>query len=134
MIPKLTCLLLRIGQAEFSELVQLRATSPNEALQVLLRGKKMTFTTGIARNVAKDDLEAQREALSSHGYSAYSSSGSKTPRRIMSVSQPVKVISSRPSDSRFEVSSKNTSFISSARNTLPSRVRRYAIGPWSTCE
>ena len=47
MIPKLTCLLLKTGQAEFSELVQLRATSPNEALQVLLRGKKMTFTTGI---------------------------------------------------------------------------------------
>ena len=26
MIPKLTCLLLKTGQAEFSELVQLRAT------------------------------------------------------------------------------------------------------------
>jgi hypothetical protein len=34
----------------------------------------------MARNVAKDDLEAQREALSSHRYSAYSSRGSKTPR------------------------------------------------------
>ena len=56
----------------------------------------------MARNVPKDDLEAQREALSSHGYSAYSSSGSKTPRRIMSVSQPVKVISSRASDSRLD--------------------------------
>ena len=33
----------------------------------------------MARNVAKDDLEAQREALSGHGYFAYSSSGSKTP-------------------------------------------------------
>ena len=33
MIPKLTCLLLKTGQAEFSELVQLRATSPNEALR-----------------------------------------------------------------------------------------------------
>jgi hypothetical protein len=33
MIPKLTCLLLKTGQAEFSELVQLRARSPNEALQ-----------------------------------------------------------------------------------------------------
>src|SRR6476620_12702272 len=33
MIPKPTCLLLKTGQAEFSELVLLRATSPNEALQ-----------------------------------------------------------------------------------------------------
>ena len=33
MIAKLTCLLLKTGQAEFSELVQLRARSPNEALQ-----------------------------------------------------------------------------------------------------
>ena len=29
---------------------------------------------------AKDDLEAQHEALPSHGHSAYSSRGSKTPR------------------------------------------------------
>ena len=47
MIPKLTCLLLKTGQGEFSELVQLRATSPNEALQVLLRGKNMTFTGAV---------------------------------------------------------------------------------------
>ena len=46
MIAKLTCLLLKTGQAEFSELVQMRATSPIEALQVLRRGKTTTFTTG----------------------------------------------------------------------------------------
>jgi hypothetical protein len=86
------------------------------------------------RNVAKDDLEAQREALSSHGYSVYSSGGSKTPWTIMSASRPLKVISSRASGSRFEVSSQNTSSISSARNTPPSRVRRYGIGPSSSCE
>ena len=52
----------------------------------------------------------------------------------MSASQPLKVISSRASGSRFEVSSQNTSSISSARNTRPYRVRRYGTGLLSTCE
>ena len=98
MIPKLTCLLLKTGQAEFRNSLVARdeskssfaGHSPWQKVDVY-KGQYM------ARNVAKDDLEAQREALSGHGYSAYSSSGSKTPRRIMSASQPVKVISSRPS-------------------------------------
>jgi len=52
----------------------------------------------------------------------------------MSAGQPLKVISSRASGSRFEVSSQNTSSISSARNTRPYRVRRYGTGLLSTCE
>ena len=135
MIPKLTCLFLKTGQAEFRNSLVARdeskssfaGPSPWQKVDVY-KGQYM------ARNVAKDDLEAQREALSGHGYFAYSSSGSKTPWTIMSAGQPLKVISSRASGSRFEVSSQNTSSISSARNTRPYRVRRYGIGLLSTCE
>jgi len=73
MIPKLTCLFLKTGQAEFRNSLVARdeskssfaGPSPWQKVDVY-KGQYM------ARNVAKDDLEAQREALSGHGYFAHS--------------------------------------------------------------
>src|SRR6476661_6234881 len=83
MIPKLTCVLLKLVRPSFRN-------SSNCALGVQMKlcslspWQKDDVYQGqyMARNVAKDDLEAQREALSSHGHSAYSSRGSKTPRTL----------------------------------------------------